>query len=844
MQLRKSGNILVPFRIRRALTEAILGPLFCVLMLVLATPGAFAQSESGKPASANAAGTLNGTVLDPAGSVVQNAAIAVKQESTGQVSKAMTDDHGHFSVSGLNPGKYSIEVSAQGFGVANRTVQLTADRPEEVSISLAVGDVVQAVVVDIATSDSLAAQAAPMDGVLETRSARTEISSPFIQNFTSPVSDYSELLQMVPGTFSVNSNGVGLGDSKTYFRGFKDGYYDITFDGIPFEDTNSPTHHSWAFFPSQWIGSVDFDRSPGSASTIGPTPFGGSINLLSHDLSARQGVRTSFSYGSFNTKLFDVNYDSGDFGGQSKKSSLFADIHRLTSDGYQTFNFQNRTAGSIKYRYKFSDKTVLTGFAGLLLLKSNTPNAKGPTRAQVAQFGDNFLLTGDPASPLYYKFYTYRVPTDFEYVDLNSQLGHGWIIDVKPYTYYYYNKQFYNNSATSITTTSAVDKLNSYRKYGENFVATQVSKFGIFHAGLWYEWANTDRYQIPSDPRTRVDTALPNFHEKFITKSIQPYAEFSYHATSKLTLTGGVKYAYYRQDLTQFADNGKTVGNLGGQSSVFHSAAYRSVMPSFDVNYRLRNNWSVYWQFATGSVIPPSSVFDVKNGAVTTLPKPTTSKTYQGGSVLKLKRLTLNADAYYTHFQNDYSPSPDPNTPTATQYTASGDSVSKGFEAEANVYVTRGLSVYANTTVGTARFVTSGLSSFGLWVANTPSNTEAIGVSYHQKYFDVGFFNKRVGPMWNDNTANNGSTLNQVIPINPFNITNLFFNFTLRNRSRFDQTKFRFSVNNLFDQHNITSVTQVAKGPLYVPGPGDTLGMLPGRSVTLTITFGYSPKGR
>src|SRR5262249_48725077 len=149
--------------------------------------------------------------------------------------------------------------------------------------------------------------------------------------------------------------------------------------------------------------------------------------------------------------------------------------------------------------------------------RSNTPNAKGPTRSQVAQFGPRFLLTDDPTSALYYKFYTYRVPTDFEYVEFNSQLGHGWNIDIKPYTDSYYNHQFYNNSITTISATSAVDKLNSYRKYGENFVATQISRFGIFRAGMWYEWATTDRFQIPSDPRTRVDAALPNFHEKFIT---------------------------------------------------------------------------------------------------------------------------------------------------------------------------------------------------------------------------------------------------------------------------------------------------------------------------------------
>ena len=86
-----------------------------------------------------------------------------------------------------------------------------------------------------------------------------------------------------PAPSPLSSNGVGLGQSKTYFRGFPDGDYDIDFDGIPFYDTNTPTHHSWAFFPAQFLGGIDFDRIPGTASTIGPTPFGGSIHLLSRD---------------------------------------------------------------------------------------------------------------------------------------------------------------------------------------------------------------------------------------------------------------------------------------------------------------------------------------------------------------------------------------------------------------------------------------------------------------------------------------------------------------------------------------------------------------------------------
>ena len=129
-----------------------------------------------------------------------------------------------------------------------------------------------------------------------------------IQNFMAPVADFAEVVNYAPGTFSLNPNGIGLGQGKSFFRGFPDGDYTMTFDGIPFEDTNTPTHHSWASFPSQWISSTDFDRSPGQASDFGPTNFGGSINLKSPELQADPDIRGTFSYGSFNTRLYQLDY--------------------------------------------------------------------------------------------------------------------------------------------------------------------------------------------------------------------------------------------------------------------------------------------------------------------------------------------------------------------------------------------------------------------------------------------------------------------------------------------------------------------------------------------------------
>ena len=892
--------------------------LACAVPLFAAV--AFAAPPQGGTA------TISGNVQDPSGGVVAKATVVLTNETTNDIKADTTDQQGHFSVTGLAVGQYSLDISAAGFAAESRKdVQVEAGQTVNLSIALKLMGQSEVVTVEAADSRSVAAQLAPMDALLDEHSARTEIKPLFIKNFTSPIADFGELVQMAPGTFSISPNGVGLTQDKTYFRGFPDGKYDIDFDGVPFYDTNDPTHHTWAFFPPPWVGGIDFDRSPGSASTIGPTPFGGSIHLLSPAMLNAPLITGSVSYSSYNTIFLDGHFDSGPFTG--KKSNLSVDVQHMTSDGYQTDNYQTRNAGSLKYVYKFSDNNVLTGFAGVVWADNNTPN-NNPTRAQLATYGDTFLSTntcssvGNCTDPLYYKFYTYHIPTDFEYVDWQRQLGGGWQLDFKPYTLSYYNAQYYDNPSYNsdgltfavaggstlpgIGPVSAVDKLNSYRKYGDTLTVSEVSKYGILRTGFWYEWATTNRYQTPSNPQTLADAQLPNFHENFWTNTVQPFAEYELRATQKLTITGGFKYAYFNQSLKQYQDNGKTVGCLGGtlvgnpkttplvscaggMPFVTNDAGYSSYLPSADANYRILPNWSAYGQYATGTIVPPSSVFDTSGASVQTTPKPTGATTFQGGTVVKLKDITLNADVYHTHFTNTYTAIPDPNNPSAVDFTSGGDSVTYGFEGEATANLTHGFSFYVNGTTGRAKYVTANLPSDGLRVANAPADTEAFGLTYQQKYFEIGIFDKRVGDIYNDNKvsfsvpaatksgpgtfvfsgtnpAGNAFSIsytnpqaasysislptNQVIPIQPFNVCDFYFNFTLKSSSWYDGSKFRFSVNNIFNARNLIGDSQATVGTaanpwLYTPtGAADQLLLMPGRSIAMTVTLGISPKSK
>jgi iron complex outermembrane receptor protein len=818
--------------------------------------------------SAQQTGTISGTVSDSSGNVLPNASVQILAGSRNVSRQSTSDAQGTFMVDGLTPGDYTVDVASDGFTDKKHSgLVVAAGQTVTVSIQLAVALVSQEVIVTAADSNSIAAIQSPVQAPLDAESARSEFGQKFLQEYTSPISDYGTVLQSAPGTFSISSNGIGLGQDKTYFRGFADGNYDITWDGIPFNDTNSPTHHSWAFFPAQWIGGIDFDRSPGSASTVGPTPFGGSINLLSREVPEQQSFRTSVAYGSFNTLLVDGQYDTGAIFG-STKDGLSLDTQYMTSDGFQTYNHQRRIGGDLKFQHKFSDKLILTAFSGWIMLDNNTPNTTTPTRTQVATLGYNFLLNNDPTSPFYYGYNGYNLPTNFSYIGLAAGLGHGWKLDAKPYTYSYKNRQWYYAAApvpnasglidASCATPTKVgsltilpctaDQLNDYHKYGEVATLSQTSRYGVFRAGMWYEWANTVRYSYPTNPFTGQFGSLPNYHEYFTTSSYQPFAEYSYQAIPKLTFTGGFKYADYTQNLTQYADNGKTIGTPpNGAASVYNTANYNSPLPDAAINYRIKANWSAYLQFAQGSVIPPSSVFDVKTGAVETLPKPARTTAYQGGTVVKLNRVMFDADVYRIKYQNAYSSF----TPAGGEpiYYLNPDSVTIGAEMETNVAITHDLSVYSNGSIGQAQYSGSGVPS-GLWVANTPAYTEGVDVTYQQRNLDLGVFQKLVGPMWSDN-----KTFHNQVPISPFQIVNLFLNYTVRNNSMFDQTKIGLSFNNLFNEEQTIGVTPAnAAVPIVVNGVnstylanttlagGDLLSLLPGRSIMISVTFGLQSK--
>ena len=117
----------------------------------------------------------------------------------------------------------------------------------------------------------------------------------------------------------------------------------------------------------------------------------------------------------------------------------------------------------------------------------------------------------------------------------------------------------------------------------------------------------------------------------------------------------------------------------------------------------------------------------------------------------------------------------------------------------------------------------------------------------------MGLTYKRIGQYYKDNgTLNykiNGISLpfpiDQAVKIEPWDLTNVFFNYTIKTASRLRGTKLQLAVNNLANNHSIVSVTPaIGATPAvrYVRDGGDFVTLLPGRSVTITVTGGWAPR--
>jgi iron complex outermembrane receptor protein len=100
------------------------------------------------------------------------------------------------------------------------------------------------------------------EAVLNVGSPQSVLSAQLIQRIASPVGDYGSVANLTPSYVSSAPNGPGFDAAKNQsLRGFVDGQFNVTLDGIPFADPDNFQHHSTSYFPVAELEQMVIDRS-------------------------------------------------------------------------------------------------------------------------------------------------------------------------------------------------------------------------------------------------------------------------------------------------------------------------------------------------------------------------------------------------------------------------------------------------------------------------------------------------------------------------------------------------------------------------------------------------------
>jgi hypothetical protein len=185
--------------------------------------------------------SLNGRVTDSSGAVISGASVKVTLLSTGAVREKATDSSGQYQFSQLEPGRYTLTVTARGFATTRKTdMDLLVSQPATANFALQPATVTEQVTVNSSQQATLNTTDATLGNAFDSHQVE---SLPLDQR------NVPDLLSLQPGvTFLGRSDDVsgtqGTGNTSTDSRagavnGGRSDQSNITLDGVDVNDINN-----------------------------------------------------------------------------------------------------------------------------------------------------------------------------------------------------------------------------------------------------------------------------------------------------------------------------------------------------------------------------------------------------------------------------------------------------------------------------------------------------------------------------------------------------------------------------------------------------------------------------
>jgi hypothetical protein len=171
-------------------------------------------------------GSINGTVTDTSGGVVQNAQVKIHNLATGLEQTARTKADGSFSVVDLPIGTYSVTFSRDGFKTeVHSQIPVQGNRTTTVNVSLQPG----------AVSATVTVSGTPLLNQVDTTNGYT-LSSDLIENIPLGTGSFTQLALLAPGVnadfLSGAGTNAGLGNQNIFANGQRDTSNSMSFNSV------------------------------------------------------------------------------------------------------------------------------------------------------------------------------------------------------------------------------------------------------------------------------------------------------------------------------------------------------------------------------------------------------------------------------------------------------------------------------------------------------------------------------------------------------------------------------------------------------------------------------------
>lgn len=652
-----------------------------------------------------------------------------------------------------------------------------------------------------------------------------------IQQVATLTSDFGTLANLLPSFVSSAPNGNGFDAAKSMnLRGFPDGQFNVTLDGIPFADPDGFSHHTTSIFPASSIESLSIDRSPGGGTTLGHATIGGSLNIISAALPDAAGAQVYGAYGSFATSLLGVRLNTAK-PDQDGQTGLMLNVQHMQTAGALANNDARRDDLLLKSESRIAGMKLSMLYSYDDYHYINPPSV---TTDQLAQSGSGVGLGTTPRTPLYNQYAKTDRSADFGYMRLEGALGNHVSFSETLYTFSYNNQGLSVNgdvtlpssyqvgSGYGVTASDIAGRLSAtdYRTVGNILQFERTDSGNTLRGGLWIEHSHQNSLRNAIDlstgtfynaNRTAGTSTLYDYGGTLDT--VQPYADYEWKATSALTVRPGLRY---QQTGRKFSAAVIPTSKPGTNGEISRSVS--SILPSLEANYMFTPEVHGYAQWSRGALTPNQSFFYTANPALGNQAEPQKSQALQGGVIYTAGPINVTADAYLVDLKDYVSTTTDANHNTV--YANSGRVRYRGIETEGNVQLGYGLSAVANASIIRAQFRDAGMVSgvqAGDSIPLVPTYTALLGALYANGPWGGSVITKFVGTEYQ---AAGGSSAGTDRRVTPYTYTNVTVSRSLDEWLGTHHSNVSLQINNIANSTPITDSAGRsaigANGPLLV----------------------------